>query len=961
MTHSLKAKIAKIGRTSSKLILFSVFSAVMLLNSMNTKSPVIGVLSSLAAVYIGSVATGDVFFPREKRFIRQALGLAAFVVILTLLGTFLILRLQFTEMLSLAGFIAVGLVLCVLSMIKSPVQTEDVSKRVGSEVKKKKAYLFVFPFLLSVAIAFYALILARTGEGITSVWLTIPNFFLPVFFLSLLSLVIILFFTELNVGLKLTFVSVHSFLTHSLFSIVWYPGRYGDIWSHLGNARFIDRTGAFYASEWLFSQQLIVDIVKYKSQYALVVLFRRMFSLDIYWVHIFLIPMLWSIFVPILSYKLAELVSNKKSRVFPLLASVSVGLLSSLIGWGAVSVPNSLGFIFFLSSIVLLIYWVDTRSKRILLLSILASLATFLAHPQTGIFALVFVSGGIIIKSRLPNISKVILFPLISSVYFYASYLQKATFAQEGLLSLENVLFFQLEITTLILVFGFVGLVFCIKGKLVKGGIAFLLFLFYVTGATIYYVSMYGMINSPVPRRALPMLDLLLVPFVALGLVVTTSFLEDGFSRVKGNPLKKVISPRSLALLIICLFLSFQGTIVLYQAYPRQEITDVQPAAYEIEAIYYIDSTSPGKYIVLCDTNFAALAVGLLGADYAYGVAAPGLYGIPEWSWWTMKLASEMARNPSLSVLESAMFRAHAGICYFVTSVRSSNFEDTVQGTSQVLPVDRVFGNGKLYVFKYVSTVIPIEGNGPNLQVTFEDETSTEVQTTFNYFVKSKVDYSVKLSGHSNYNITGYPTYWTFHDLKVNDNSEQFDGSSDLNTFIYVAGLDPNDILEVTWRGNDHYPYASWKDDSFKGEWQDHPYYPTNPSVPISPDIVSDGNVMSLSWNFTTYHGKYQFYYAIKRVNVSTNDYPYIIVRWKSTGPVAVLSVAYSSDEKRGYELVPLGGYSAEWTETIVKLEPNETIAFVTVGMSNLLSGPVYDLADLQTVYVDYVLICAPE
>mgnify|MGYP001067992112 CR=1 FL=1 len=947
MTHLVKAKIAKIERTWVRIVLFSAFSAAMLLNSMNTKLPLIGILTSLVAVYIGSVATGEVFFPREKRFLRQALGLVAFVVILTLLGTFLILTMQFTEIFSLVGFIAVGLVLCVLSVLRKPVQAENVSEHENKKSKKKEDYSLVFLFLLSVAIAFYALLHARTGEGVTSVWLTIPNIFLPVFFLSSLSLVIILFFTEMNVGLKLAFVSVHSFLSHSLFSIVWYPGRYGDIWSHLGAARFIDKTGTFYAHQWLFSQHLIADIVKYKSQYALVALFRRMFSLDIYWVHIFFIPLLWSIFVPILSYKLAEVMTSKKDKTFPLLTAISVGLFAPLTIWGAVSVPNSLGFIFLLLSIVLLVYWVDTLSKRILLLSILASVATFFAHPQTGIFAFIFLSGAVIIESKLPSILKVVLFPLISSGYLYISYLQNAAFSQVGLLSLENVLSFQVDITTLMLVFGFLGMVFSIRGELVKGRIAFLLFLFYVTTAAIYYVSMYGMINSPVPQRMLLMLYPLLVPFVALGLMVTVSFLKAGFSRVKANTLKKMASPHSVALVIICLLLSSQTTLALYQAYPREEITKVQPAAYEVEAIHYIDLTSPGRYIVLADTNFAALGVGLLGTDYAYGAVARGTYGIPEWGWWTMKFFSDMARNPSISVLEGAMIKARAGVCYFVVSIRESDYENIVRRTSKVLPVDNVFGDGKLTVFKYVSTIVPISGSGPKVKVTFDDGTSTEVQSTFNYFVKSEVKFNITVSGHSSYNISDYPMYWTFFSLKVNEENVQFGQSSDVNSFIYIGGLDPNDVLEVTWRANDHYPYAGWKDDSFKTEWRAHPAYPGT----IKPNITNNGNVLSISWDFTS--GPYQYYYYVKPCNVSTDDYPYVLVRWKSTGPVATV---YAYFEDGNEEVVTSGSQGIEWATTIIKLVPGKHVMYMMVGITNIKNVKI---SGIMGVSVDYILLCA--
>jgi len=964
VTGFLKARITDTDKWAwARLILFSVFSAVMLLNSMNTKSPLIGIPASLAFLYTSSVATSKIFFPNEKSFLKQTLGVAAFILIMALLGTCLILVARFTEIISLVGAIAVGLILSLLSLFRKPSDVPGVSQQSETrKSEKEKSYLLLFPFLFSVVVAFYALLLARTGEGKVSVWLTIPNFFLPIFFLSSLLLVIMLFFARMNVGLKLALTSLHSFLSHSLFLIVWYPGRYGDVWSHLGEARFIDNAGTFYAYDWLFSNRLISDIVKYKSQYALVVFFRRMFSLDIYWVHVFFIPLLWSIFVPILSYKLAELLAVKKSKTFPLLAAISTGLFPTLVYWGAVSsVPNSLSFIFFLFSIMLLLYWVDSGVKRILFLSLLASAASFFAHPLAGIFAFILFFAGVIFQIESHRILKILFFFFLLVAYPYFSYLQGATFSLEGFLNLENFLSFQSDITAFLLIFGILGFVFGIRGKLAKVRGALMLFLFYVILAGNYYISMYGMKNGPIPERIPLLMVFPLVPFVALGLLVMVNFLRIGLSRAKAYPLKKAATSSSVALLVVCLFVSLMAMSALYQAHPRQEITEVQPAAYEIEAVYFIDSDAAGRYIVICNPGLATVAIGFLGVEYSYGSVSRGMFGVPEWDWWSMQVYSRMLRNPSVSILEEAMARAGTGICYFVISVNDAAYEDVVQRTSAVFPVYKVFGGGKLSVFKYISSILPIRGPGPHLKVILDDGSFTQAGTWYSYLFKSHVTYSIELSGHSSYNITDYPINWTFLSLSVNHVERPFDEKSDVNAFIYISGLDPGDVLDVAWGANDHYPYGGWKDDSFRNGWQTHVYYTGNANAPVSPDIVEDGNTISLSWNFTTYYGKYQYYYYMKNVTVSTDDYQYILVKWKSTGPVAVLAVAYADDPPFQYEIVPYGSDSPDWTVSVMRLDPNKETTYVVIGITNLRTGPNYDMMGLQTLYVDFVLICGQE
>jgi len=66
--------------------------------------------------------------------------------------------------------------------------------------------------------------------------------------------------------------------------------------------------------------------------------------------------------------------------------------------------------------------------------------------------------------------------------------------------------------------------------------------------------------------------------------------------------------------------------------------------------------------------------------------------------------------------------------------------------------------------------------------------------------------------------------YWTFLSLKVNGADVQFDATSDVNTFLYIKGIDPEESVEVAWHADEHYPHAGWKDDSFKSGWQTIPF-----------------------------------------------------------------------------------------------------------------------------------------
>jgi len=341
----------------------------------------------------------------------------------------------------------------------------------------------------------------------------------------------------------------------------------------------------------------------------------------------------------------------------------------------------------------------------------------------------------------------------------------------------------------------------------------------------------------------------------------------------------------------------------------------------------------------------ANIAIGLLGIDYGYAGGGRGLFGMPEFSYPTIVMYSRMVSSPSLSIMQEAIDLVDwAEVAYFVVSVMSKDFERAVEETSVYLPVDAIFGDGKLYVFKY--PIPAVEGVGPPLKVVFDDGTSSEVPTAFSYMHESDVSYRVSLSGYSSYNITEYPDHWIFSSLTVDGISRPFDESSDINEFIFVSALDPSSVLNVTWKADDLHPDIGWKEVSFKSGWQTHPKY----TGTIKPNITTDENVLEMSWNFTS--GPYQYYYYVKSCNVSTDYYQYINVRWRSTGPVVVVAVYF---EEGSLEIVPLSSESFGWTTTIKQLPPGKNITMVMVGITNLKFQQ--EISRIRTVSFDFILI----
>jgi len=940
------------------------FSAVLVANSLVIKSSLIGTVACLGFLSLISVTIGEVFYSTENLFFKCLFGLATFLLLLAVSGFGLMLIGKFTEILSFVVVVVISVFFGIISLRgkRSRFQNLFEHSSMGKVSKRKdfNSYLLILIFICYVAVAFRFLFLARTDEGYGSVWLEISPFFIPVFALVTLILGSILFFSSIDDGLKLVLLSVYTFLAHSLFLVVWYPSRYGDPLRTLGHARYTARTGTIYAYDWLISQLLIEGIVAYRAQFALTIFFERMFSIDIYWVHVILIPLLWSIFVPCLAYKVAELLTTKRSRAFPLLAALSTGLFPSLILWGTVSVANSLGFIFFFLSVVFLLRWMNSGGKQNWFMLLLTVGVTFLSHSQPGIFALMLFVWGNIVHRSSRKVLKIASLLLIFALYPAALYFYGASFSPAGLFVLDSFFSFQSEITTILLVFGLLGLVLVVRLKNVNTKRALLLFVFYVTILLEYYFTGFGMTNLPYgAQRILVMGDLLLVPFVALGLLVIVDILRKALapsmrsvsSSLSSKKVKLNLKSRSIALALICLFVPVQATLTLYQAYPRQELLPYQPSAYMIEAVQYIDADAPGRYVVMCDTMISTVAIGFLGIDYGWAGGVRGFFGMPDWDYPTVEMYTEMTEQPSISIMQQAMEFGDAVASYFVVWERQKypDFEDVVQRTSEILPVNRVFGDGKLFVFKYPLPVL--EEPGPSVKVIFDDGVSTKyVETKFTYMFETEINSTLTLSGYTSYNTTDYPMHWTFLDLTVNNASRQFDEASDINAYVYVKGLEPEDVLTVKWRWNRNYGSAVWKEDSFKEGWRTHDVY----TGTITPTIVADGEILNISYSFTP--GPYLYYYYIKAVDTTMGANQSIIVRWRSDGPIAVVVYYFELGLTTGVDVVPLGSKSADWTVTIFALEESLEVSYVMVGITNLREK---NLSGVKTLSVDYIMIAA--
>ena len=94
------------------------------------------------------------------------------------------------------------------------------------------------------------------------------------------------------------------------------------------------------------------------------VIFARMFGVDVYWSHLLLIPVLWGTFIPVATFMTTKALGGSEN--VSVLSSLLVFSFPYAIYWGAISVPNSLGYIFFFFSLYFSLKYLSSNKSKTL-------------------------------------------------------------------------------------------------------------------------------------------------------------------------------------------------------------------------------------------------------------------------------------------------------------------------------------------------------------------------------------------------------------------------------------------------------------------------------------------------------------------------------------------------------------------------------------------------------------------
>ena len=600
-------------------------------------------------------------------------------------------------------------------------------------------------YLFMVIFSFYLLLISRTGEART-VWEVLHPFFIPTLLAATFLLLTILFTSE-KVPYKLAFIIAHSILIHSFFSIVFPAGDLSGQQMILGRTRLVFDNAFLHGWTWPMPIQLrVFEWFRGGTfQAALSVVFARMLSLDLLWVHLFLVPVLWGFFTPIAAFLTTKAIGGDAKVA--LLSSLLISAFPYATYFGAISVPNSLGFIFFFYALHFMLRYLDSDDSKTKILMVILSFFSLLSHSLTGIIsfsllllALAFKSYrsektspitarvslaiSFLISVSLLPLSLIylrLLYPTFNTGFTLDKFYELPIEEIVGLIFLGEVIYgFDLKAILLIVIGPAIALLWMVyllyklkrnPADKYRTQILFLsaAFLMILIDYRILKLFMEGLpLNE---ERLWVFRDFIAAPFVGLAIYAIISSLRTSLkahslpnlsvSSLKASSKGKIL--RVLGLLftlnvLIPVTMAGWVTVSLSVAYPQA--SPLQTTWYELEAVRYIEENTHEKYVVIGDvwTIFAG--------EVIVGVNNPRAYYFLEFNKTGFDLFFNMSEDPSPQWMLRAMTLTDTTVAYFVVTEPRLGTEDfnyivskALQNGLQIYGPTDGFGNGRLYIF----------------------------------------------------------------------------------------------------------------------------------------------------------------------------------------------------------------------------------------------------------------------
>ena len=260
----------------------------------------------------------------------------------------------------------------------NPAEMDNPGWEVIEEVPQAK--VGTLAFIILAAFGFYLLYSARAGMAISSPWQIVDPIYLTVFAAATLILGFLIF-SNIKAKTILFLLFVLSLLLHSYLPLT-HKLLYGaDGWRHLAVESQLAQTDSLQVVSYAQGSQSLVQFLNpgkysYGALWGTTVILSRLLNLDLLWLNAWLAPILWSILLPILLFELGMSLNwgKKESLFFAWLGMLPFAWQAG----GSFSLPSSLGFLWGLFLILLLVKSLkETRKEQKIILVIAGALSFF--------------------------------------------------------------------------------------------------------------------------------------------------------------------------------------------------------------------------------------------------------------------------------------------------------------------------------------------------------------------------------------------------------------------------------------------------------------------------------------------------------------------------------------------------------------------------------------------------------
>lgn len=305
-----------------------------------------------------------------RRSLAWFMSLFILVFVLNIFTSWLVLN-DFTIFLSL---IISGLILFVWYEFFSKTKKKAVATLISDYGFKFSNFWLILGAVLWLG-GWCFILISRNGGYLVSPWQALPVWYLLIFFI-LLNLVLFLVFSKKNIKLVLVVIVLFSLLTHA-YLLVYQEGFGGDRWRHLGSEYRIINEMEYQPtllSNDIWQIQVLgatvpqallsVRKLSYGFDWSLAVLVSKVIGIDVYYISIYLGPLIWSIFLPLLAAVIAWLLWPKKEFVALTALMTNLFYLLQYYGSQTLSISYSLLFMFLL--LALWLSYLKSGSKKVL-------------------------------------------------------------------------------------------------------------------------------------------------------------------------------------------------------------------------------------------------------------------------------------------------------------------------------------------------------------------------------------------------------------------------------------------------------------------------------------------------------------------------------------------------------------------------------------------------------------------